>query len=160
MNRITDDMKQIVNDIRLSFVATVNEDGSPYVSPKGTVRAVDDQHLVFVDIASPKTVKNLQRDPRVEVNCVDFLRRRGYRFRGVAEFLGKDDPMYSAAVEHLHATHGPHYPANHVIRIRVEQARPLLSPAYMFNENVKEADLRQAWIKRYGIRESEPVKAP
>lgn len=157
MNRITEDMTQIVNDVRLSFVATVNEDGSPNLSPKGTVRAVDQHHLVFVDIASPQTVKNLRRDPRVEVNCVDFLRRRGYRFKGTAEFLPPEDPMYAAAVDHLHATHGPNYPANHVIRIRVAEARPLLSPAYMFNENVKEEDLRRGWIKRYGIVASGPA---
>ncbi len=37
----------------LSFVATINADGSPHLSPKGTIRVRDTDTLVFADIASP-----------------------------------------------------------------------------------------------------------
>jgi len=153
---LTDEMRQMVNHVRLSFVATTSQDGTPNLSPKGTVRAVDGEHLVFVDIASPQTIKNLRTNPRVEVNSVDFLKRRGYRFKGVAELVSEDDAQYAEAIQHLHETHGPQYPGNHVVRITVHEARPLLSPAYMFNPDVDERQLELSWMKRYGVQPLAP----
>ena len=40
-------------------MATVAPDGTPAGSPKGTTTVWDDNHLVFADIASPGTVRNL-----------------------------------------------------------------------------------------------------
>ncbi|HEX6676706.1 MAG TPA: pyridoxamine 5'-phosphate oxidase family protein [Actinomycetes bacterium] len=44
-------MRRVVAEQRLGFVATVCPDGTPNLSPKGTVAVWDDQHLVFVVIA-------------------------------------------------------------------------------------------------------------
>src|ERR671910_3570537 len=87
MARITEDMRYIIGRARLAFVATVCEDGWPNLSPKATLAAWDDDHLVFADIRSPQTLANLRRDPRVEVNVVDIFARRGYRFKGRAEII-------------------------------------------------------------------------
>jgi hypothetical protein len=57
----------------------VRPDGSPNLSPKGSVRVYDDEHLALMNIASPRTITNLTADPRIEMNSVDVLRRRGYR---------------------------------------------------------------------------------
>ena len=44
----------------------------------------DDDHLVFADIRSPGTVANtLQHNPAIEVNVVDPIVRKGYRFKGM-----------------------------------------------------------------------------
>src|SRR5258707_821954 len=92
---LTADMKAIVDSSKLGFVATVCADGSPNLSPKGSIRVYDEDHLVFADIASPATVENLRGDPRIEINCVDFLRRRGYRFKGTAQVIEPgDNPVY------------------------------------------------------------------
>jgi predicted pyridoxine 5'-phosphate oxidase superfamily flavin-nucleotide-binding protein len=85
MGRLTDDMKQMLREQRLAFVATVRPDGTPNVSPKATTTAWDDDHLIFADLRSPGTVENLRRNPSVEVNVVDPFLRKGYRFRGTAE---------------------------------------------------------------------------
>ncbi|WP_377273666.1 pyridoxamine 5'-phosphate oxidase family protein [Peterkaempfera sp. SMS 1(5)a] len=87
-------MRQIVTSAKLAFVATVCEDGSPNLSPKGSVRVYDDDHLVFMNMASPRTAENLRHNPRVEVNVIDFLLRRGYRFKGTAEIREEGDPVY------------------------------------------------------------------
>ena len=46
---LTEDMKRVVREQRLGFYATVSEDGSPNLSPKGTTDVWDDQHLFFAD---------------------------------------------------------------------------------------------------------------
>ena len=87
MSILTDEMKQVVEQQRLGFVATVCPDGTPNVSPKGTLSVLDGHHLMFADIRSPGTVANLRRNPSVEVNVVDPFERKGYRFKGRAKVL-------------------------------------------------------------------------
>src|SRR6478735_8123262 len=81
---LTDDMKRVIREQRLGFYATVCEDGSPNLSPKGTTYVLDDDHLFFADVRSPQTVANIRRGSLVEVNIVDPLVRKGYRFTGPA----------------------------------------------------------------------------
>src|SRR5215467_4793590 len=87
MPTLTDEMKQLVERQRLGFVATVCADGTPNLSPKGTLCVLDDDHLIFADIRSPGTVANLRTNPNIEVNVVDHLLRKGYRFKGTAQVL-------------------------------------------------------------------------
>ena len=49
---LTEDMKRVVSEQRLGFVATVCPDGTPSLSPKGTTAVWDDEHLLFADIRS------------------------------------------------------------------------------------------------------------
>jgi predicted pyridoxine 5'-phosphate oxidase superfamily flavin-nucleotide-binding protein len=73
----TEDMKRIVAEQRLAFVATVCPDGTPNLSPKGTIAVWDATHLVFADIRSPGTVANLKVNPTIEINVVDPYRKKG-----------------------------------------------------------------------------------
>ena len=50
---LTADMKRIIEEQRLGFVATVNADGTPNVSPKATFVVLDDATIGFGDIRSP-----------------------------------------------------------------------------------------------------------
>src|SRR5215212_12086323 len=80
MGALSLDAQRVVEEQRLGFVATVNEDGTPNLSPKGTVAVLDDDHLVFADIRSPRTVENLRQRPAVEINVIDPILRKGFRF--------------------------------------------------------------------------------
>jgi len=53
---LTEDMQRVVREQRLGFHATVNEDGTPNLSPKGTTGVWDGDHLFFVDVRSPRSV--------------------------------------------------------------------------------------------------------
>src|SRR4051795_10399626 len=84
MELLTHDMRRLV-EAELGFVATVCPDGTPNLSPKGTIAVWDDDHVVFADIRSPGTVENLRANPSVEINVVDQLSRTGYRLKGTGE---------------------------------------------------------------------------
>ncbi|MQG47937.1 MAG: pyridoxamine 5'-phosphate oxidase family protein, partial [SAR202 cluster bacterium] len=45
MGILTDDMKRVVRQQRMGFIATVCPDGSPNLSPKGTTTVWDDDRL-------------------------------------------------------------------------------------------------------------------
>jgi predicted pyridoxine 5'-phosphate oxidase superfamily flavin-nucleotide-binding protein len=82
MGILTDDMKRLIDEQKLAFHATVCPDGSPNLSPKGSTRVWDDDHLFFADICSPQTTANIRAGSLVEVNVVDPFLRKGYRFQG------------------------------------------------------------------------------
>src|SRR5687768_15528893 len=97
MGLLTADMKRVIAEQRLGFVATVCPDGPPNSSTKGTVAVWDDDHLVFANIRSPGTLANLRQNAAVEVNVVDPVVRKGYRFKGIASVL-ESGPVYGRII--------------------------------------------------------------
>jgi predicted pyridoxine 5'-phosphate oxidase superfamily flavin-nucleotide-binding protein len=152
VNEISADVEAIIKQAMLSFVATVNEDGTPSLSPKASL-TVRNGVLYFADIASPRTIRNLKRNPAVEVNVVDVFQRRGYRFKGHASVLPQGDEEYSMIADWVRATNGPEYPVDHVVRIQLVSITPLLSPAHVFAEPVRSQDeIRNTYYHKYGVR--------
>jgi predicted pyridoxine 5'-phosphate oxidase superfamily flavin-nucleotide-binding protein len=147
---LSTDMRDTIRRAKLSFVATVNEDGTPNVSPKASLTARGDA-LFFADIASPQTIENLRRNPAISINVVDIFARRGYRFNGTGRLLPTTDPDWKEVAEWVWRMNGPDYPVNHVVRIEVREALPVLSPAYRFAEPVSEDALRQVYLAIYGV---------
>jgi uncharacterized protein len=148
------DMKQMVAGLRLCYVATVTPEGKPNLSPKGSLKVLDDEHLAFADIMSPATMRNLASNPYLEVNLVDPFLRRGYRFKGVCE-VHREGKVFDQVANELWEREGRQYPVNAVVYIKVEQALPVKSPAYVFNKGVKEDDVRRIWLERYGVKPSD-----
>jgi len=105
MIEISADIEAIIKQAILSFVATVNEDGTPNLSPKASL-TVTNGVLYFADIASPRTILNLKRNPAVEINVVDIFQRRGYRFKGRALILPPDDDESFVIANWVRATNG------------------------------------------------------
>jgi len=88
--QLTDDMQRVVREQSLGFVATVRPDGTPALSPKGTTSVWDAGHLVFLHVHSPHTVDNLRHNPHVEINVVDPIVRKGYRFAGLGRVVSTE----------------------------------------------------------------------
>jgi predicted pyridoxine 5'-phosphate oxidase superfamily flavin-nucleotide-binding protein len=161
MGVLTDDMKRVVREQSLGFVATVCADGTPNLSPKGTTTVWDDDHLVFAEIASPQTIENLRSNPAVEVNVVDPIVRKGYRFKGTATIHGKEDPLFAEAIA-WYATADAGIVrelegrARAIVLIRVESAAPLISPAYTWGQTQEEI---VAWWEQYwkDLRAGRPI---
>ena len=145
-------MKKIVSETLLCFAATVNQDGSPNLSPKSTLNVFDDKHLIFANIASPKTILNLKRDPRIEINCVDSFSRRGYRFKGRGIIYSTGTQIYSKLLLQIKSEHGEKIPVFDAILIEVFEAKALLSPAYKFIKDVTEDSLRDTYMKKYNVK--------
>ncbi|WP_158239565.1 pyridoxamine 5'-phosphate oxidase family protein [Streptomyces carminius] len=125
-----DDTRRLVAAQGRGFVATVRPDGIPNLSPGGTTEVWDDEHLVFPDLYSPGTVADLAGNPAVEVNVVDPVRRRGYRFRGAGEVFTRGEP-YDRIVRRFGRKRGTDpAPVGSAVLVRVLGAEPLVSPAY------------------------------
>jgi len=128
MGILTDDMKRVVKEQKLGFIATVCPDGTPNLSPKGTMDVWDDDHLMFVDIRSPATIANLRENPAIEINLVDQLARKGYRFKGTATVLTAG-PEFERVLA-SRRERGVANPMRALVLVTVERALPITSPAY------------------------------
>jgi uncharacterized protein len=146
MGQLTEDMKRVVNEQRLAFAATVCADGTANLSPKGTIAVLDDDHLMFADLASPRTVENLRRNGSIELNVVDPVTRTGYRFKGRGAVIGEGERF-----EQLVASYGtgdravarPRERIRHVIVVELDRCLPLISPAY--DSGATEAEVSERW---------------
>lgn len=145
---LTPDMQRVVLEQRLGFVATVSKDGKPNLSPKGTTTIWDGQRLVFADIASPQTVENLRSNPYIEVNVVDPIVRKGYRFKGLATAYA-DGLMYERGLEILRERGSTISPQRikSIVVIEVNEASPVVSPAY--DDGASEESVAERWLKHH-----------
>jgi uncharacterized protein len=142
---LTPDMKRIIEEQRLGFVATAAADGTPNVSPKGTFVVLDDETIGFGEIRSPGTVRNLRANPRVEVNFVDPFLRKGYRFAGTASVVERGTDAFDALHGHFRGPLAPRMRA--IVSISVTRALPLTSPVY--DGGATEPEVRRAWTARF-----------
>jgi predicted pyridoxine 5'-phosphate oxidase superfamily flavin-nucleotide-binding protein len=156
MGILTADMKRVVTEQRLGFVATVCPDGTPSVSPKGTTAAWDDDHLVFANIRSPGTLANLRANPSAEVNVVDPFLRKGYRFKGVASILDAGS-VYEQVIA-FYRKRGVTSAIREVVLLRVESASAIDSPAY--DRGAGEAEIRERWERHFESLRAGRVGSP
>lgn len=156
MGVITEDMRRIIDSAMLAFAATIDEDGSPSLSPKSSLVVYDDDHLCFANMASPHTVANLKRNPAIEINVVDVFLRRGYRFKGTAEMMPPGSHEFNFVAEPFWAENGRHFPIADIVKIHVARALPVLSPAYTHIDGITEEALRNAYLRKYGVTPPDP----
>src|ERR1700690_862193 len=104
---------------KMGWVATATKEGLPNVTPKGSVKVLDDQHLIFADLFSLKTRQNLEQNPQIAVTVIDLATHKGYQIKGTAELISAG-PLYeemAAGVKQLSAAlPTPKY----VVKISVE----------------------------------------
>ena len=140
-------MMQVVREQRLGFVATVNANNTPNLSPKGTFAVVDAATVAFAEIRSPGTLRNLATNAAVEVNFVDPFARRGCRLFGTARIVRRGDAEFDGLLPLFAAHDGLVSRTRAVVLIAVTRALDLSSPAY--DDGASEDGLRQAWTDRF-----------
>ena len=138
-------MKRVVREQSLGFVASVCLDGTPNLSPKGTLSVWDDDSLIFADLASPETVANILANPVVEVNVVDPLSRKGYRFKGRAS-VHHTGPLFDEAVRFFEVHGVDRGRIQGVVVVLVQRAVAVLSPAYA--RGMSEAEIVEQFVRR------------
>ena len=145
MASLTPEMIDYLNRLKLGFVATVSPDNTPNVSPKGTIIPWGKEHLVFADIKSPQTMKNLQQNPSIEINVVDPLLRRGYRFKGTATILNDGDELTKIRTHYKET--GIKSEILSVVKIKLNAIREVVSPLY--DLGMTENEIKDKWKKLY-----------
>jgi predicted pyridoxine 5'-phosphate oxidase superfamily flavin-nucleotide-binding protein len=117
MTTLTDEAKKAIEEIRPSLVATASGSGKPNVSAKGSFRILDDEHVVFADIASPRTVANIRQNPQVAVICLDASARKGCRIWGQGSILNSGELFDQLTAEYA----AKNMAVKNVVKVVVEE---------------------------------------
>ena len=144
---ITPEMKRIAEDHPLGLVGTVNADGTPNVSPKGTTCIPDRHTILFGEIRSPVTVRNISERPAMEINFVDVLSRRCFRAKGVADAIPRGSADFEALLPMFERWGELATRMRHIIRLRVSRASIVTSPSYDIGETAE--SLRARYKSHY-----------
>jgi predicted pyridoxine 5'-phosphate oxidase superfamily flavin-nucleotide-binding protein len=136
----------------LCWLATVDAQGQPNVSPKEVWAVVDEKHVVVGNIASPVTARNIAGQPQVCLSFIDVFVQKGYKLQGVAREVLAQDRDYSVWAAPLLAMTGTRFPLRSVLLIEVVSVQPIVALSYLFypeettdhTNRCSDADLRCA----------------
>ena len=145
MITISEEIKNFVNSQKLGYVATVSKDGTPNLSPKGTIVVMSKSTLAFADIRSPQTIQNLQNNPSVEINVVDPFQRLGYRFKGEGKIINEGSEFNKILDYYTNA--GIKSKINSVVVVDIKSMSEVTSPSY--DLGVTKDELVSKWKKYY-----------
>jgi hypothetical protein len=118
MTRIPKEVQEFLSG-KMAWVATATSDGMPNTTPKGSVKVIDDEHVVFADLFSRKTRENLQANPKVAITVADESTFKGYQIKGSAEML-ESGPLFEQMAEELKRAPMELPPLQYVVHITVE----------------------------------------
>lgn len=136
----------------LCWLATVDAAGQPNVSPKEIFAIFDDMHLVVANIASPRTVRNIEKSEKVCATFVDVLVQKGFKVYGTAVNLREDESEFSMWAAPLVKMAGPRFPIHSVIVVRATGVEPVVAPSYrLYPESTTEKSQVESALRTYGV---------
>ncbi len=142
---ISTKIRSFVNFQKLGYVATVSSDNSPNLSPKGTIIAIDESHLAFADIRSPQTIENLRHNSSIEINVVDPISRKGFRFKGEGKIISEGTQFSEILAQYK--KNGIKSKISAIVVVTVNKLSEVISPSY--DLGMKEDELVSKWKKYY-----------
>lgn len=89
----TDVVRESIGNAVVCWLATVDEDGGPNVSPKQLFSCHDDV-VVIADIPSGGSILNISARPRICLGFIDVFRQAGYRIAATADVLEPGAPDF------------------------------------------------------------------
>ena len=110
---------------------------------------------MFLHLFSHQTVENLRANPAIEINVVDPIVRKGYRFKGTATVLESGD-RYDEILDRYVRRHGTDVSrVQAAVLVDVTDAAPVISPAY--DSGQSEAEISDRWRAHHlGLHPPEP----
>ena len=144
MQEISKSIGRFLDDQKLGYVATVSPDNTPNLSPKGTIIVWDKQTLAFADIRSPNTLRNLETNPNLEINSVDPLLRKGFRFKGKGTIINEGQKYEEILANYR--KRGIKSPIGAIVLVQVSEISEVTSPLY--DLGFSEEEIKEKWKNR------------
>jgi predicted pyridoxine 5'-phosphate oxidase superfamily flavin-nucleotide-binding protein len=109
---LTDAVREAARRSVLCWLATVDAEGQPNVSPKEVWTIADDQHVVVAHIASPISARNIAQQPQVCLSFVDVFVQKGFKLVGTAREVRAADAEFATWARTAAGHGGPalHHP--------------------------------------------------
>ena len=95
MNTLNAEIKAMLS-IQLPIQATTSKDGVPDIGPKRTLRAYDDNTLIYNENTAGQTLQNIRDGSKMAIATIDREALDGYRFVGTPEVFSEGKPFEDA----------------------------------------------------------------
>ncbi|PPL02298.1 hypothetical protein SAMN05444682_104223 [Parapedobacter indicus] len=152
LEKMDNRIKDCIDKSVLCWLATVDGDHAPNVSPKEVFAFYNEKTLLIANIASPGSVRNIRNNPNVCVSLVDIFVQKGYKLKGTAKIINNSDASFPDKVKFLTELFTDAFPINEVIEITVVKAAPILAPSYLFFPDTTESKQIENAMGAYGVR--------
>jgi hypothetical protein len=137
----------------LCWLATVDGNGQPNVSPKEIFTVFDIEHLVIANIASPTSARNIEINPLVCVSFIDVFVQKGFKVAGTARNVPRRDAEFSRWAAPLKAKAGPRFPIHSVLVVRATAIDAILAPSYrLYAAETTEQSQMASAMRAYGVQ--------
>ncbi|MCB1204124.1 MAG: pyridoxamine 5'-phosphate oxidase family protein [Verrucomicrobiae bacterium] len=160
---ITPEIIDSIDQSVLCWLATVSGDGFPNVSPKEAFLYDGKGKILIGNIASPVTVRNIERDERVCVSFVNVFVQKGYKITGRAKVLRPDDVSYEDKHRKLTLAIGSAFPIISIIEIDPVKVDEIIAPSYRLFPDSGPAERIKEALATYRVdeykRQAEPSDA-
>lgn len=148
---LSTDIKRSINNSVLCWLATASTENMPNVSPKEIFNYYKTDKIIVANIASPKTVQNIQQNAKVCVSFIDILVQKGFQLKGTARIVDQSDPEFVAMEKILVVMTGGNFPFSTITEITIETAKPIIAPKYRLYPNTTEKAQIESAKKTYGF---------
>lgn len=149
------EFKLYANKSILCWLATSNSQNEPNVSPKEIFTLVDNKTLLIANIASPNSIQNIAANPNVCVSFLDIFVQKGYKVKGLAKIIDKNDSYYEKKRKILTDLFTDKFTIISIIEIEINQVSKVMAPSYwLFPETTETSQIESA-MKTYKVMPSE-----
>lgn len=148
---LTDDVLDYINRSVLCWLATVDAEGAPNVSPKEVFAAIGQHSVAIANIASPSSVRNIQVNARVCASFVDVFIQKGYKLQGTAEIVVPADSRYPELLAPLTKITNGLFRIHSIISMRVTAVEPIIAPSYRLLSGTTEESQISGAMRAYGV---------
>ncbi len=145
------EIKESIDKSVLCWLATVSNENIPNVSPKEIFAYYGTDALIIANIASPRTVGNIEQNENVCVSFIDILVQKGFQIKGKAKIIGKTDPEFSEMEPILTEMTEGKFPFRTITKVTIEQVRPIIAPKYVLYPETTEKEQIESAKKAYGF---------
>jgi uncharacterized protein len=149
---LTDLVKKYIDQSVLCWLATSNKELEPNVSPKEIFTFRGDNTFLIANVASPVSINNIKENPKVCVSLVDVFVQKGYKLKGTAKLIHKNEPDFINAVSPLLLLFSDEYPITTVIEIEIKKIELIQAPSYfLYPERTEEFQIESA-MRTYKVK--------
>ena len=128
-NGLLDEVKKLIQGVKLVYVATANKEGIPHIAASEGMTIADGDRVVLRAWFCIRTVGNLQENPRLSLAVLNPETGEGYQLFGELERIERGAMLDGFAFEKEREWAG--YPqAEHQLYIRIKAISHLTSGAH------------------------------
>ena len=149
---ISKEVKKYIDESVLCWLATSNRQNEPNVSPKEIFTYKDDKTLLIANVASPNSIDNIKENSNVCVSFVDIFVQKGYKLKGNAILIDKDDNDFKEKVKPLTDLFTDEFPIKSVIEIEIKKVDTIQAPSYFLYPDRTEQFQIDSAMRTYKVK--------